>query len=187
MSLSLESLLLSCGLVFTGFMFQDNKKEGKHMHLHKYEKIWLAFGILSLILFLSIVGITAFSQDHTPSGGMDAIDPEKVNETAPFDKPGVTKIDEDTYQVAIVAMAFGYNPGNVQVPVGKEIIFKVTSTDVVHSFTIDDTNVNMMITPGRISTKSYTFDKPGKYLILCNEYCGTGHHMMFTEIEVVEP
>lgn len=154
------------------------------MHFHKFEKIWLAFGIISLIVFLSIVGITAFSHDHHPSGGMDTIDPKKVNETAPFDKPGVTQIDEDTYQVAIVAMAFGYTAPELKVPAGKEIIFKVTSTDVVHSFTIDDTKVNMMVVPGQITTRAYTFDKPGKYLILCNEYCGTGHHMMFTEIEV---
>lgn len=154
------------------------------MHLHKFEKIWLTFGIISLIVFLSIVGVTAFSQDHHPAGGMDTIDPKKVSETAPFDKPGVTQIDDDTYQVAIVAMAFGYTAPELKVPAGKEIIFKVTSTDVVHSFTIDDTKVNMMVVPGQITTRSYTFDKPGTYLILCNEYCGTGHHMMFTEIEV---
>lgn len=157
------------------------------MHLHKYEKIWLVFGIVSLILFLSIVGVSAFSHNHTPSGGMDTIDPKKVNETAPFDKPGVTQLDEDTYQVAVVAMAFGYTGApEIKVPVGKEIIFKLTSTDVVHSFTIDNTKVNMMVVPGQITTKSYTFDKPGKYLILCNEYCGAGHHFMFTEIEVYE-
>ena len=157
------------------------------MHLHKYEKIWLVFGLVSLILFLSIVGVSAFTQDHTPSGGMETIDPKKVNETAPFDKPGVTQLDKDTYQVAVVAMAFGYTAApEIKVPVGKEIIFKLTSTDVVHSFTIDNTKVNMMVVPGQITTKSYTFDKPGKYLILCNEYCGAGHHFMFTEIEVYE-
>lgn len=157
------------------------------MHLHKYEKIWLVFGFVSLILFLSIVGVSAFTQDHTPSGGMETIDPKKVNETAPFDKPGVTQLDKETYQVAVVAMAFGYTAApEIKVPVGKEIIFKLTSTDVVHSFTIDNTKVNMMVVPGQITTKSYTFDKPGKYLILCNEYCGAGHHFMFTEIEVYE-
>ena len=55
------------------------------MHLHKYEKIWLVFGIASLIVFLSVVGVSAFSQDHTPAGGMETIDPKKVSETAPFD------------------------------------------------------------------------------------------------------
>jgi cytochrome c oxidase subunit II len=154
------------------------------MHFHKFEKIWLIFGMASLVMFLTIVGVSAFAQDHTPAGGMTTIDPKKVNETAPFDKPGVTQLDDDTYQVAIVAMAFGYTAPELRVPVGKEIIFKLTSTDVVHSFTIDNTKVNMMVVPGQITTKSYTFNKPGKYLILCNEYCGAGHHMMFTEIEV---
>ena len=154
------------------------------MHFHKFEKVWLIFGMASLVMFLTIVGVSAFAQDHTPAGGMTTIDPKKVNETAPVNKPGVTQLADDTYQVAIVAMAFGYSAPELKVPAGKEIIFKLTSTDVVHSFTIDNTKVNMMVVPGQITTKSYTFDKPGKYLILCNEYCGAGHHMMFTEIEV---
>ena len=154
------------------------------MHLHKFEKIWLSFGIISLIIFLSIVGFSAFAHNHTPAGGMETIDPKKVDQSAAICKRGATQHDEDTYQVAAVAKAFGYVGPNVRVPVGKEIIFKLTSKDVVHSFTIDNTKVNMMVVPGQITTKSYTFDKPGKYLILCNEYCGTGHHFMFTEIEV---
>ncbi|RDI45897.1 cytochrome c oxidase subunit II [Falsibacillus pallidus] len=157
------------------------------MHLHRYEKIWLSFGILSLILFLTIIGINAFGQNHTPAGGMMTIDPKKVDQTPPFDHPGVVKLDDNRYQVAIVGMAFGYKPSQIRVPAGKEIIFKVTSADVTHSFTIIHTKVNMMAVPGQINTKSYTFQKPGKYLILCNEYCGSGHQFMQTEIEVYQP
>ncbi|AYC28549.1 cytochrome c oxidase subunit II [Paenisporosarcina cavernae] len=156
------------------------------MHLHKFEKIWLTFGVACLVVFVSIVGVSAFTQDHTPAGGLETIDPEKVDQTAPFDHPGVTQIDDNTYQATIVAMTFGYEAPDLKVPVGKEVIFKVTSKDVVHSFTIDNTNINMMVVPGQITTKSYTFEKPGKYLILCNEYCGSGHHFMSTEIEVTE-
>lgn len=156
------------------------------MHLHKYEKIWLIFGISSLILFLSIIGVSAFAFNRHPSGGMETIDPKRVEQTPPFDKPGVKKIDEDTYEVAIVAMAFAYKPTEIKVPVGKKIIFKVASTDVTHSFSIINTNVNMMVVPGQISTKEYTFNKTGNYLIICNEYCGKGHHFMKTVVEVVE-
>lgn len=152
--------------------------------MHKYEKIWLIFGIFSLILFLSIVGISAFSNHQMPAGGMGTIDPKKVEQTPPFIHPGVKKIDDDKYEVAIVAMTFGYKPATIRVPVGKEILFHVTSKDVTHSFTIVGTKVNMMAVPGQINMKSYTFDKPGKYLIICNEYCGSAHHLMQTEIEV---
>ncbi|WP_456276190.1 cytochrome c oxidase subunit II [Bacillus sp. AK128] len=156
------------------------------MHFHKYEKIWLTFGICSLIIFLTVVGVGAFGHNHQPSGGMDAIDPEKVDQTPPFDQPGVKKLADGTYEAAIVAMAFTYEPKEITVPAGSKVVFKVTSKDVVHSFSIVGTNVNMMVVPGRITTKEYTFDEPGNYLILCNEYCGTAHHLMSTSIEVVE-
>jgi len=156
------------------------------MHIHKFEKIWLGFGIISLVLFLSIIGVTAFAFNHHPSGGMETIDPDKVEQTAPFDNPGVYQIDEDTYEVIIVAKAFGYDPPEIKIPKGKKVIFKVASTDVTHSFSIVNTNVNMMVVPGQINTKEYTFEKTGQYLVLCNEYCGTGHHFMKTTIEVID-
>jgi cytochrome c oxidase subunit 2 len=155
------------------------------MHLHKYEKIWLLFGMASLVLFLTIIGITAFGFHHRPATGMDTIDQNKVEQTAPFDHPGVHKLNDDTYEVVLIGKTFGYEPSNLKVPVGKKIVFKITSKDVTHSFTIVHTNVNMMVVPGRINTKEYTFKKTGNYLILCNEYCGTGHQYMQTTIEVV--
>ena len=85
----------------------------------------------------------------------------------------------------MVAYIFGYSP-SMKVPVGSTVNFKVTSKDVVHGFAIPGTNVNMMVVPGHINEISHTFDKPGKYLILCNEYCGTGHEIMATTIEVIE-
>lgn len=41
-----------------------------------------------------------------------------------------------------------------------------------------------MVTPGEISQVTHTFDKPGEYLILCNEYCGIAHEMMKTTLVV---
>lgn len=156
------------------------------MHLHKYEKIWLVFGILSLIVFLSVVGVSAFHQGNTPSGGHMTIDPNKVRETAPFDQPGLHEKSDGTYEMVIITQAFGYDAGELKVPAGKEITFTLTSEDVTHSFSIVGTNVNMMAIPGQVNHKTHTFKEPGKYLIICNEYCGSGHHYMSAEIEVVE-
>ncbi|MFZ0368145.1 MAG: cytochrome c oxidase subunit II [Halobacillus sp.] len=156
------------------------------MHLHKYEKIWLGFGIIALVIFLSVVGVSAFAQGHAPSSGHMTIDPEKVRETAPFDQPGLHKKEDGTYEVAMIALTFGYEPSKLQVPAGKEITFTLTSEDVVHSFSIIGTNVNMMAVPGQINHRKHTFKEPGSYLVICNEYCGSGHHFMSTEIEVVE-
>ncbi|MBP1931650.1 cytochrome c oxidase subunit II [Ammoniphilus resinae] len=154
------------------------------MHFHRYEKYWLIFGLCTLVVFLTIVGVNAFSGGHQPPTGMMTLDPTKVDQTPPFDQPGLKKVDDNTYEANLIAMAFGYNPSKIEVPVGAKVIFNVTSKDVVHSFTIPGTNVNMMITPGHVNTSEFSFDKPGSYLVLCNEYCGSGHHMMQMTIEV---
>ena len=61
-----------------------------------------------------------------------------------------------------------------------------TTKDVIHGFEVAGTNVNMMLEPGYISENVYNFNKTGEFLVLCNEYCGVGHHMMTSKIEVVE-
>jgi cytochrome c oxidase subunit 2 len=155
------------------------------MHIHRLEKIWLTFGLIMLIAFLGILGVSAFAMGITPpSENHHMIDPTKVNETAPFDQPGIKQVAVKEYEAVMVAMAFSYSPEKMQVPVGSTVHFTVTSPDVVHGFAIPGTNVNMMIIPGEVSQVSHTFTKPGIYLILCNEYCGGGHEYMQTTIEV---
>jgi cytochrome c oxidase subunit 2 len=155
------------------------------MHIHRLEKMWLMFGVGMLIVFLGVIGVSAFTMGmQPPTGHHHAIDPDKVNETAPFDKPGLEKINEKEYNAYMVAMAFGYNPSKMEVPVGSTVHFQITSSDVVHGFQIPGTNVNMMVIPGEVNHLSHTFTKPGEYLILCNEYCGTGHEFMSTTIIV---
>jgi len=155
------------------------------VHLHRLEKIWLTIGIGMLAVFLIVLGTMAFSMGiQPPSGHRHTIDPTKVSETAPFDTPGFTSIGDHHYEAVMVAYAFGYDPMTYEVEAGSTVDFAVTSSDVVHGFSIVGTNVNMMIEPGEISHIRHTFDKPGTYLILCNEYCGTGHEYMKTTLVV---
>jgi cytochrome c oxidase subunit 2 len=41
-----------------------------------------------------------------------------------------------------------------------------------------------MIMPGMAYVIKIKFDKPGIYDLICNEYCGTYHHLMKAQIEV---
>lgn len=155
------------------------------MHIHRYEKIWLTFGISMLVVFLVVLGIGTFAQGAQPPGGHHhAVDPETVDQTAPFDKPGLKKIGENEYEANMLAFAFGYAPENMEIPAGSTVHFNITSKDVVHGFEIPGTNVNMMVVPGEVNHLTYTFAKAGDYLVLCNEYCGVAHEMMQTRIIV---
>jgi cytochrome c oxidase subunit 2 len=154
--------------------------------MHKLEKIWLIFGLAALIVFLSTIGVSAFYLGNKPPSCLTTIDPEKVDQTAPFNKPGLHKVEgkDWDYELVFVAQAFAYNPTQVTVPLGAKVRVIATTKDVVHGFEVAGTNINMMLEPGYVSEYTTTFDKEGEYLIVCNEYCGTGHHLMSSKIEV---
>jgi cytochrome c oxidase subunit 2 len=154
------------------------------MHIHKYEKFWLIIGGIIIISFIAALFVNAFAMGmHPPSHGQ-TIDPTKVDQTAPFDKPGLRKIGEKEYEAVMTSFVFGYAPASIEVPAGSKVTFISTSKDVVHGFQIPGTNVNMMVVPGHINKVTQTFDKAGEYLILCNEYCGAAHHMMAGKVIV---
>jgi cytochrome c oxidase subunit II len=156
------------------------------LHLHRLEKVWLLIGIGTLVMFLTIVGISAFAQGHHPPSDLTTLDPQKVDTTEPFNQPGLKKIGDNEYELVIVSQAFAFMPNDIKIPEGAKVHIIVTSKDVVHGLEIVGTNVNMMVTPGHVNSLTHTFHKPGSYLIICNEYCGTGHQMMSTKIEVTK-
>lgn len=154
------------------------------MKLHRFEEIWLVFAVIVIIGSMLVTGYQTFALNMGPPSHKETIDPQKVDETAPFDEPGIYEVGEGEYDVVMTLEAFAFNPGDIEVPVGSKVNFIMTSKDVVHGMQIIDTNVNAMVLPGHIQTISQTFDEPGEYLILCNEYCGTGHQLMGTTITV---
>lgn len=157
------------------------------MHLHKYEKYWLTFGVGSLVVFLLITGIMAFHNGSHPPSAKKTLNYEEVDKVAPFDNPGVHKVSgkDWDYEVVVVASAFLYDPAVLEVPVGSKVKFIATTKDVVHGFEIAQTNINMMLEPGYVSEFVTTVDKVGEYLIVCNEYCGVGHAQMYSMLKVV--
>lgn len=79
-----------------------------------------------------------------------------------------------------------FNPGEIEIPRVPKVKIIATTKDVVHGFEVAGTNINMMLEPGYVSEYITTFKKNGEYLIVCNEYCGTGHHMMSARLKVVD-
>ncbi|MGP1680396.1 MAG: hypothetical protein ACTS6J_24990 [Burkholderiales bacterium] len=76
-----------------------------------------------------------------------------------------------------------------QYTAGVPVEFRVTSNDVNHGFGIYDPNGRLIAQtqamPGFTNRLVHTFTEPGKYRVLCLEYCGLVHHNMITEFEVV--
>jgi cytochrome c oxidase subunit 2 len=108
----------------------------------------------------------------------------------PFNKtyldPKVIRLDQQTYQVYVVAQMWQFQPNQINIPAGSEVDFFLTSKDLVHGFNIAEKNVNMMAVYGNINKTTVKFEKPGIYKITCHEYCGVGHQAMQAEVIVTE-
>lgn len=154
------------------------------MHIHRQERIWMTIGLAMLVVFAAVITTAAVVDGFVPPSHVQTIDPTKVSETPPFDKPGLRKVADGQYEAYYVARIFSFTPAQIDVPAGSRVTFYVTSADVEHGFSIPETGVNTMVTPGWVSTVSHTFTKPGTYLLVCNEYCGAGHQLMSAKVEV---
>lgn len=77
-----------------------------------------------------------------------------------------------------------------RVEVNRPVLFRVTSADVNHGFGIYDPSLRLVAQvqamPGYTNTLRHIFTTPGKYKVLCMEYCGLVHHNMIAEIDVVD-
>jgi cytochrome c oxidase subunit 2 len=150
-----------------------------------YEKIWMwaAGAVIAAFLLTVLVGFATSALQ--PPSHVETIDPAKVFTDPRFAQRGVTETATGA-TVTAVAMTFAFLPAEYHVPAGKPVTFRLTSVDVVHGFEIVGTNGNTMVVPGYVSQFTTTFATPGEYLIVCNEYCGTGHHTMSAKL-IVEP
>ena len=159
------------------------------MEIHRFEKFWLVGSLILIVGFIATItygsvaaGVTMVSD----TGG--TIEPGNFDGTG-FEDPGVTHTGGDQYDVYIVAQQFYFNPGSsepIRVPEGSTVTMYITSPDVVHGFEVAGTNINVMAIPGQVSRITVEFEEPGEYGIVCNEYCGSGHHTMAGELRVAE-
>jgi cytochrome c oxidase subunit II len=62
----------------------------------------------------------------------------------------------------------------------------ISSMDWQHGFSLQPDNINLQINPGYDMVVTVKPDKSGTYAIICNEYCGIGHHTMVGRIYIVD-
>ena len=110
--------------------------------------------------------------------------PGCVTNVKPFASGELIQIAPRRYEAHVVSKMWSFKPSPLKVPKGSVVDFYLTSSDVVHGFYIDGTDVNLTAIPNVVNYAQARFDKPGKYQVLCHEYCGSGHHDMVGTIEV---
>jgi cytochrome c oxidase subunit 2 len=74
----------------------------------------------------------------------------------------------------------------IHIPVGRPVMIRGTSNDVIHSFWVPNLHGKRDLIPSRITTEWIDADRPGRYRGQCAEFCGLQHANMAMWV-VVEP
>ncbi len=61
----------------------------------------------------------------------------------------------------------------------------LSSMDWQHGFSLQPQNINIQVHPGYEMVLTIKPDQVGEYSVVCNEFCGIGHHTMLGKIYVV--
>ena len=67
---------------------------------------------------------------------------------------------------------------------GKTYRLHLTAMDYQHGFSLQPENINVQVLPGYQHVLTITPNRSGTYAIVCNEFCGIGHHKMVSTLYV---
>jgi cytochrome c oxidase subunit 2 len=70
-------------------------------------------------------------------------------------------------------------------PVNKQVVLKMESSDVIHSFWVPEFRIKQDVVPGRVTEYRITPTLIGSYKVRCAELCGTSHAYMENPVIVV--
>lgn len=73
------------------------------------------------------------------------------------------------------------------VPVGKPVIAKITSKDVIHSFGVPNLRLKQDAIPGMEVPVWFMATKTGSIEIACSQLCGIGHYSMRGFVQIKTP
>ena len=151
------------------------------------EKRWFMMMSATLLAMLLVVVLTGVVGALHPASNVEVLQPVTLHLGGEFAQSNLgTAIEPDgSATVRLIAEQYDFVPHCVSVPVNTPVKFRLTSADVVHGFLLPDTNVNTMVVPGFVAEVRTSFSRVGEYQMPCNEFCGLGHHAMWSQVSVL--
>ncbi|SBT04095.1 putative cytochrome C oxidase polypeptide II oxidoreductase protein [Candidatus Accumulibacter aalborgensis] len=80
--------------------------------------------------------------------------------------------------IEIEAKRFEYTPNEIRVKRGGAVTLAFRSIDFVHGFSLPDLGVRADLVPGRVTEVRIKAKEAGKFLFLCDNFCGDRHEEM---------
>ncbi|MBI4302607.1 MAG: cupredoxin domain-containing protein [Chloroflexi bacterium] len=143
-------------------------------------KKYIALGVLLALVILVLVackksGVTTPTSTPKPIATPTSTStpkpttPTPTSTSTPSSQPTATPTTgpSQVREVAVTATYPRFSPTTITVAKGETIRLKFTSTDVAHTFTVDELGINIPVGEGQTSTKDITLDKAGTFSFYC--------------------
>lgn len=80
---------------------------------------------------------------------------------------------------------YGVTTDKLYLPADRQVLLRMTSVDVIHSFWVPEFRVKQDLVPGQTTELRITPSLTGEYKVLCAELCGASHAYMEAKVYVV--
>ena len=88
--------------------------------------------------------------------------------------------------VEITAKKYEFSPAEITLKRGEPVVLRLSSLDRVHGFMQKDLEIDAEINPAHPTEISLTPTTSGRFLTICDDYCGFGHANMKMVIVVAD-
>ena len=162
--------------------------------IDRVEGTWIVLSLTwCLIMFVMMVGWHVWGNQNLSTETYRTT-PEKFMTAAQamVDKYTVrTETDEKIPVVAPPAGSDVYLLGRLwafwpilELEKDKTYRLHITAMDYNHGLSLQPANINIQLVPGFEHVVTVTPNQSGTYGLVCNEYCGIGHHRMVSRLYV---
>jgi cytochrome c oxidase subunit 2 len=159
---------------------------------HKSEKVWVGIAFAWCMVLFAMMPLWHWKGGQNPSGirsrttrdaymnrVMEFISQYQVGE----DKGLPIVAPPAGSDVYLAAMAFQWMP-ILKLQKNVQYTLHLSALDVNHGFSLFPINVNFQVVPGYDYGLRVTPNVAGDFRIICNEFCGIGHHIMVGRVIV---
>lgn len=161
---------------------------------HRAERVWVAIAFAWCLVLFAMMPVMHAKGGQNVSGIRHTVEPQafqrRVNEFIAQYKVG----EDGGYPVVapppgsdvyLMGTMWSWMP-ILKLEKGKEYTLHISALDVNHGFSLLPMNVNLQVVPGYDYGLRVTPTESGDFRIVCNEFCGIGHHIMVGKVIVTD-
>jgi cytochrome c oxidase subunit II len=161
---------------------------------HRAERLWVAIAFGWCLVLFAMMPLWHLKGGQNPSGIRGRVEPaayyrraqEFIRQYKVGEDGGLPIVEPPPgSDVYLTAMTFQWTP-ILRLRRGAEYTLHLSSLDVNHGFSLWPLNINFQVLPGYDYGLKVTPTEAGELRIICNEFCGIGHHTMLGRVIVVE-